>query len=80
MFKKSTVLMIAHRLNTIIGCDKVLVLENGEKLEFDNLEVLRDNMESIFGKMVAINRDIRKYMEYFFSVFRSHFLAHIQLF
>jgi ABC-type multidrug transport system fused ATPase/permease subunit len=63
MFKKSTVLMIAHRLNTIMGCDKILVLENGEKLEFDKLEKLRDNKESIFGRMVAINRDIRKYME-----------------
>ena len=62
-FKKSTVLMIAHRLNTIMNCDKVLVLENGEKLEFDKLEVLRDNIDSIFGRMVAINRDIRKYME-----------------
>jgi ABC-type multidrug transport system fused ATPase/permease subunit len=74
-FKKSTVLMIAHRLNTVMGCDKILVLENGEKLEFDKLEKLRDNKESIFGRMVAINRDIRKYMEYFFSVFYELFFG-----
>jgi ABC-type multidrug transport system fused ATPase/permease subunit len=32
---ESTVITIAHRLNTIIKSDKVLVLEDGRKIDFD---------------------------------------------
>ena len=33
-FKNSTVLIIAHRLNTIIDCDRVLVMNEGRCQEF----------------------------------------------
>ena len=35
-FAQSTVLTIAHRLNTIIHSDRVLVLSHGSVLEYDN--------------------------------------------
>ena len=34
-FKDATVITIAHRLNTIINSDKVLVLSYGEVKEYD---------------------------------------------
>lgn len=34
-FCESTMIMIAHRLNTIMSCDRVLVLSFGNRVEFD---------------------------------------------
>jgi len=39
-FANCTVITIAHRLNTIMDCDKVLVLEKGEIAEYDSTKKL----------------------------------------
>ena len=40
LFKESTVLTIAHRLNTIIHSDRIVILEKGKVVEFDSPAVL----------------------------------------
>ena len=50
-FKDSTVLTIAHRLNTIMDYDKVLVLDGGRVVEFDEPEMLMRN-GGTFAEMV----------------------------
>ncbi|EYU19134.1 hypothetical protein MIMGU_mgv1a014294mg [Erythranthe guttata] len=45
-------LTIAHRLNTIIDSDQILVLDSGQVLEYDTPEGLLEREESAFSKMV----------------------------
>uniref|UniRef100_A0A914X1N7 Uncharacterized protein n=1 Tax=Plectus sambesii TaxID=2011161 RepID=A0A914X1N7_9BILA len=52
-FVDSTVLTIAHRLNTIMDSDRVMVLENGHLMEFDHPHVLLQNENSLFAGLVA---------------------------
>ncbi|XP_046682933.1 multidrug resistance-associated protein 1-like isoform X2 [Homalodisca vitripennis] len=47
-FKDCTVLTIAHRLNTIMDSDRVVVLDNGLIKEFDSPENLLKHPSSIF--------------------------------
>ena len=42
-FASSTVITIAHRINTIIRSDKVLVLSHGEVLEYDTPKNLMED-------------------------------------
>ena len=51
-FKDSTVITIAHRLDTIMDYDKVLVMEQGRVVEFDKPEVLLKNNNGVFAGLV----------------------------
>jgi ABC-type multidrug transport system fused ATPase/permease subunit len=51
-FKSCTMLIIAHRLNTIIDCDRIILLDSGRVLEYDTPEELLSNGDSAFSKMV----------------------------
>merc|ERR1711871_32451 len=51
-FSDRTTLTIAHRLNTIIDCDKISVMEFGSVKEFDTPKNLLLNEESEFSSMV----------------------------
>ncbi|KAJ0033464.1 hypothetical protein NQD34_000571 [Periophthalmus magnuspinnatus] len=51
-FRDKTVLTIAHRINTILDCDRVLVMGGGQVQEFDSPEVLCQNESSMFHRLV----------------------------
>ncbi|KAJ8958088.1 hypothetical protein NQ314_006457 [Rhamnusium bicolor] len=51
-FKNCTVLTIAHRLNTIMDSDKVLVMDSGQAVEFEHPHELLQKPYGYFTKMV----------------------------
>ena len=51
-FKDSTVITVAHRLNTVIKSDKILVMGFGKVIEFDSPQRLMDDPNSEFYSLV----------------------------
>ncbi|XP_057310595.1 ATP-binding cassette sub-family C member 4-like [Hydractinia symbiolongicarpus] len=51
-FKECTVLTVAHRLNTVMDSDRVMVMEDGSVLEFDEPYQLLQNSTGSFRKLV----------------------------
>ncbi len=50
-FSASSVITIAHRLNTILDCDRILVLEGGTLRELDTPAALLANPDSAFSSL-----------------------------
>ncbi|KAJ7575966.1 P-loop containing nucleoside triphosphate hydrolase protein [Mycena floridula] len=48
-FVSSTVITIAHRIRTIIQCDRVMILDQGRIVEFDSPRTLFDDSTSSFS-------------------------------
>ena len=46
--KGKTVILIAHRLNTIKNCDEILVLKEGKLIEQGTHNTLSNNIESYY--------------------------------
>jgi len=51
-FADCTVLTVAHRLQTIIDCDRIIVLDNGQLVEFGTPENLLNDKQSYFLALV----------------------------
>ena len=51
----STIITIAHRLNTILDYDRVLVLAEGRVAEIDSPRTLMNTEGSIFRGMCQVN-------------------------
>ncbi|OLQ04012.1 ABC transporter C family member 2 [Symbiodinium microadriaticum] len=51
-FMGASSLTIAHRLQTIIDCERILVLADGQIAEFDSPQVLREKEHGVFRSML----------------------------
>ncbi|XP_052214648.1 ATP-binding cassette sub-family C member 5-like isoform X1 [Dreissena polymorpha] len=51
-FSECTMLIIAHRLNTVLGCDKILVMEDGKVAEYGRPKDLLQSKTSKFKTMM----------------------------
>ncbi len=51
-FQSVTILTIAHRINTILDYDKVIVMNNGKLIEFDTINNLLNSKYSYFKQLV----------------------------
>lgn len=51
-FAECTILTVAHRLHTIIDSDRVIVMDTGRSIEFDEPHNLLQNNDGVFHDMV----------------------------
>ncbi len=51
-FQHATTISIAHKIQTIMDSDRVMVFENGELKEFDSPSQLLANRDSFFSQLV----------------------------
>ncbi|CAL8111764.1 unnamed protein product [Orchesella dallaii] len=51
-FSDCTILTIAHRLQSVLDSDRIMVLDGGKIVEFDSPEILLQNEEGVFCSMM----------------------------
>jgi ATP-binding cassette subfamily C (CFTR/MRP) protein 1 len=52
-FRNTTIITIAHRIKTILDYDKILVLQDGNILEYDSPTNLIENKQSAFSALLS---------------------------
>ena len=52
MFANNTILTIAHRIETILDYDKILIMDEGKVLEYDAVDNLLNDKDSKFSEIV----------------------------
>lgn len=56
LFRKSTVIQIAHRLSNVTNMDRILVMRDGQLIECDSPKVLEQDPQSMFRRMLEDQR------------------------
>ncbi|KAL3266144.1 hypothetical protein HHI36_010329 [Cryptolaemus montrouzieri] len=59
-FDQCTVLTITHRLNTIMSCDRIMVIDLGKIIQFDKPNVLLQDAEGKFYEMVNKKNEMQE--------------------
>lgn len=49
LFSHRTIITVAHRINTILDSDRIVVLDKGEVVEFDTPQALIQNRGIFYG-------------------------------
>ena len=52
VFRTNTILTIAHRIDTILDYDRILIMDKGTVLEYDRPDALLSNQRSRFSEIV----------------------------
>ena len=55
-FKDFTILTIAHRIDTILDSDRIMVLDQGRLIEWDSPDKLLSREDSIFSSLVKAHK------------------------
>ena len=58
-FKDSTMFIIAHRIQTVLSCDKILVLDDGYVKEFDTPQNLLKDKNSDFSQIYSKHQEMK---------------------
>jgi len=53
-----TLLIVAHRVHTVMGCSRVLVLKAGKLVEFDSPQALLQRQDSYFSALAHASSDL----------------------
>ena len=71
-FSDATVITIAHRLNTIIKSDMVLVLDEGRMMEYDTpsnlmkiVDILKQKPQLLYYDLNKTIKKVGKYFSYY---------------
>ncbi|XP_041813283.1 ATP-binding cassette sub-family C member 12 isoform X2 [Chelmon rostratus] len=58
-FQECTMLTIAHRINTVLYADRILVMDKGEAVELDSPDVLKQRPDSLFSSLLTATNTVK---------------------
>ncbi|KAK4898085.1 hypothetical protein LTR49_027887 [Elasticomyces elasticus] len=50
-FQSQTIFIVSHKVENLLGCDRIMVFDEGQLVEFDTLDALRHDLNSRFRQV-----------------------------